>query len=516
MCINSRWITNKITKQRIFVPCGSCPACKQAKAQARTLRIKLQTKYNVPDGYVNILTRLGYDNEHIPFILKSDYERFINREQSTLPIYRNRTIKLGKKYISSYSRIDAFENYSYKTDMETHYFDYLSKLQNSYYKEEYDVNTLPEIRLTKWYNGKHYYDFVNGRVGVLYYHDIQNFIKLLRINLERDYGIKQKFNYICVGEYGPTSFRPHFHILFQIPTTIFKEFKSTFIKSWKFEDIRPMWKQKEQFKITSGSESYVSSYVNCSTDFPVFFKTFRPFRQQHTFSKDYGLLSNYCKLPKILEMAKTARFTFKRIVKINGVQSVIDCPLPSFVINRYFPKFKGYSRLTDFEIFSLFTRYGKWCQGLKDYAKTLGYTSDDLHTISVSIKNHFFKYCKLLKIPIDDMSLYLYINDYIRVWRSYYSYLTINAYEKIEKLVDYVYHFINWSDKIKIGDYELDCFSIHELAFKTLETLGHFVEKDPNKFPQSVALANTLTEMYYDYDKTKKVKNEIYSKYSNL
>lgn len=47
--------------------------------------------------------------------------------------------------------------------------------------------------------------------------DVQNFFKRLRINLDND-GIEHNIRYLCVGEYGKNTHRPHYHIqLFNFP-----------------------------------------------------------------------------------------------------------------------------------------------------------------------------------------------------------------------------------------------------------------------------------------------------------
>lgn len=50
------------------------------------------------------------------------------------------------------------------------------------------------------------------------YQDFQKFMKRLRINVERDYGIKSELRYIAVSEFTPTNHYPHIHmILWRMP-----------------------------------------------------------------------------------------------------------------------------------------------------------------------------------------------------------------------------------------------------------------------------------------------------------
>ena len=48
----------------------------------------------------------------------------------------------------------------------------------------------------------------------LSYKDFQNFMKRLRENIYRKYGVRHEFKYLAVGEYGGKFGRPHIHVLF--------------------------------------------------------------------------------------------------------------------------------------------------------------------------------------------------------------------------------------------------------------------------------------------------------------
>lgn len=61
----------------------------------------------------------------------------------------------------------------------------------------------------------------NGSVGVLVKRDIQLFLKRLRQRIADKFSYSPKLRFFVVGEYGPTTHRPHYHlIIFNLPSDI--------------------------------------------------------------------------------------------------------------------------------------------------------------------------------------------------------------------------------------------------------------------------------------------------------
>lgn len=59
----------------------------------------------------------------------------------------------------------------------------------------------------------------NGSVGILVKRDIQLFLKRLRKRIADKFPDSPKLRFFAVGEYGPTTLRPHYHaIIFNLPT----------------------------------------------------------------------------------------------------------------------------------------------------------------------------------------------------------------------------------------------------------------------------------------------------------
>lgn len=112
---------------------------------------------------------------------------------------------------------------------------------------------------------------ISDAVGVLWYDDVQRFLKRLRKYINKNYGRKE-FKYFSVGEYGSRYKRPHFHIIFGFDDFGFESFKSAVLENWKMCDWRKLHDEKGRFKgverIANGEDGkgtayYCASYVNC-------------------------------------------------------------------------------------------------------------------------------------------------------------------------------------------------------------------------------------------------------------
>lgn len=97
--------------------------------------------------------------------------------------------------------------------------------------------------------------------GFLFRPDLQNFLKRLRYYIKKDYDKNCKqtplLRFFAVGEYGPVSFRPHYHALLFFDDDTLPEKISMFVrKSWQFGRIDC------QMSGSNGVADYCASYLN--------------------------------------------------------------------------------------------------------------------------------------------------------------------------------------------------------------------------------------------------------------
>lgn len=320
MCVNMKRFYNKWTHTWQYAKCGHCAACMQEKAYNRTVRLK-NASYH---GYLPIFVTLTYSNDFVPYIKKSE----LKNNLSAVNVYR----------ASSVRRVRYDENYEMAWKI-TRKENVLSTVDCTEYRLFPNKKQISELKKLRGQGD-------NNKVGCIYYKDVQNFEKRLRITLDRFYGVKNPIYSFKCAEYGPTTFRPHFHALFYIPQEILAEFKLAVAQAWPYCD-KSEWNDKS-FQIAVNVSNYVSSYVNCGSDFPDFLSS-RPFRPHHSFSKFLGIQSDSFSPETFFESIRNGNLTY--VSKSNSADGTHRFILyPKYVINRYFAKFKGYSRLTNNEL----------------------------------------------------------------------------------------------------------------------------------------------------------------------
>lgn len=128
----------------------------------------------------------------------------------------------------------------------------------------YDDASLPFVCSTDSFGDKHYVQSVCKK-------HIQDFIKRLRY-----YFPNEEIRYFCCSEYGPTTLRPHYHlVLFNLPI-FFDSSKKQIVKITQI--ISKIWTHGGITidPVTPGRIAYVTKYITCKTDLPEYFPP--PFR----------------------------------------------------------------------------------------------------------------------------------------------------------------------------------------------------------------------------------------------
>lgn len=235
-CLHPVCVYDNVTGDFHYVPCGHCEACICGK------------------GF-RLADRLG------EAIARYTYKYFV-------------TLTFSDDWLPVASYDDDTSSFVHPYDC-----DYNGVL----YSVPYDV-VLEDVRTNE--------DF---RITVNKYHGIPvlsrrliiNFKKRLRKLFTKLYGKEKLFIY-CVGEYGPSTFRPHYHIVLCTNAPVqASEFELCVHKAWSYYD-----KVRQEYIcqygiidfqriISKGLRSYVAQYINCHTNLPRCLSSgdFRPFYQ---------------------------------------------------------------------------------------------------------------------------------------------------------------------------------------------------------------------------------------------
>lgn len=215
------------------VPCRCCYAC---QLNARSHRVT-RAQNVVGSGYRALVT-LTYDNEHLPVVYPAGL--------GTVQLFRG----IGTNNFISYVPTEL----TYNSD----------DLQRpvSHYSNGHAVLTTSCCQAVLWPD------------------DLQKFLKRIRITLDRHFihtNYDSKIKFFAVGEYGPTSYRPHFHIIFSASSSeVLLYLQQTLHKVWPYCSNQGLNFQH----ITGDCTNYVAGYVN-GFDFCNGLLSERKFRQFH-------------------------------------------------------------------------------------------------------------------------------------------------------------------------------------------------------------------------------------------
>lgn len=297
-CLNPKMVRNKYTHEIICVPCGKCSACKQRKTSIWLSRLREESTCHA----YTMFGTLTYDDSHLPRVCPD------------------------------------FVDDALKTD------DYLNACVHSS-------------------------DFIeshHGLVPCVSSKDIQDFFKRLRFNLnyylQKNYGKDQKsdIRYFVVSEYGPTTFRPHYHMLlwFDNPK-LYPIIKEYIYKAWLPKTSCSSLKaflQRNKWKFVHGHcEEYCAGYLCTDSHLPEILRQ-KPFRTFHLQSScpPIGTIRILQESVQSLLSGNACTVALKRPTSLLSVV----VPLWRGIENRFFPKCLGFARISSADRRTLYNLVG--------------------------------------------------------------------------------------------------------------------------------------------------------------
>lgn len=459
MCTNSRIIFNHYTRKAVRVSCGHCKECLQEKACRRANRIRNHSCF----GDIALFVTLTYEPRFIPYVLRSEIE-----SSSEVNIYRDASIRhyLGKDIVHNGRCI----------------------LDSVYLTDSVDLKGIPSPRKSP-----------SDYIGVCYYKDLQNFIKRLRINLERFYPYDNiKLSFYSCSEYGSHSKRPHFHILLFVKSDYVQKVQSAIIKSWSFADRARTAKYVE---IAKNAASYVASYVNCPfTDSSLL--AHDAFRAKHSYSKGFGVRLKCFSLASVLEKYGRGNLRYNVQSFEDGVPCVSSLPIPEYVINRFFPKFKGYFLFAPDEVRELLLVPVRLFQEVASRHPLLSYSPQEKHEFIVLMSHIKEKFMNELGWSSECFDIE-YPSLFVGVWTMLKSHHLVDSFKDINS-VDCLYDFYENANELVNGCVSSDLLDI-------LPYLDKY-QLNPNSRRDLLNRHWHYVELYDKLDKNKRIVNYAMSK----
>lgn len=246
-CQHPRTVVNKYTHESVVVSCGHCPSCILRRSAVQT---NLLTTYSAQFRYVYFVT-LTYAPCFLPTLEVSVVETCTDDIADVPCVLDINDLDPG--------------------DPNTYLFGFRSvprtasvKLKNSTVERTFKD---PEIRFTYPMKSKELLSIlgkinhnVPNRIPYVCNRDLDLFLKRLR-----SYYPDEKLRYYAVSEYGPTSFRPHWHLLLFSNS---ERFSQTVL-----ENVSKAWSYGRcDASLSRGfAAPYVASYVNSFVALPDFY-----------------------------------------------------------------------------------------------------------------------------------------------------------------------------------------------------------------------------------------------------
>lgn len=314
-CQNPRTVVNKYTHEPVVVSCGSCPSCILRRSGIQT---NLLTTYSAQFRYVYFVT-LTYAPQFLPTLEVSVVE-VCTDDIADVPCVPN------------VDDLDA-------GDPNTYLFGFRSvprsssvRLKSSTVERTFKD---PNIRFTYPMKPKDLLSIlgkinhnVPNRIPYVCNRDLDLFLKRLR-----SYYPDEKLRYYAVSEYGPTSFRPHWHLLLFSNSERFSE--------TVLENVSKAWSYGRcDASLSRGfAAPYVASYVNSFVALPDFYtqmpKVVRPKSFHSIGFTESNLFPRKVRVAEIDEVANKCLDGVR--VERNGYFRTIK-PTWSYLL-RLFPRF---------------------------------------------------------------------------------------------------------------------------------------------------------------------------------
>lgn len=312
------------------VPCGKCIACQNNKRSSLSLKLRLE---EYTSKYCYFLT-LTYDDEHLPlFSLGRD-----TCATEFIRVYPYSERLLSDSLISDFCS-DFYEFDNEFIDKMDYYSDFVLNYERMYRK---------------------HCAYGHGLYALLYYRDIQLFLKRIRKHIFKYYG--EKIRFYVIGEYGTKSLRPHWHcLLFFNSSKLSQAFEdcenvgTTARKCYCPRFLRPFWEFGIlDSKRTNGEcYNYVSSYVNQSSNFPKLLVLLSNQKAYHSIQ-----LGQILPLQSFVSAIKKGDFSFferQFYVDASGVKNPYTVWRSYY--SRWFPKFTCSGSLSFEQTYRVLTCY---------------------------------------------------------------------------------------------------------------------------------------------------------------
>lgn len=328
-CQHPRTVVNKYTHEPVVVPCGSCPSCLLRRSAIQT---NLLTTYSAQFRYAYFVT-LTYAPCFLPTLEVSVVETCTDdvADVPCVPDIDNLDAGDPNTYLFGFRSVPRTASVRLKTSTVERTFKDPEVKFNYAMKSKDILSILEKVRHN-----------VPNRIPYICNRDLDLFLKRLR-----SYYPNEKLRYYAVSEYGPTSFRPHWHLLLLSNSERFSEtICENVSKAWSYG--------RSDTSLSRGYAAlYVASYLNSYVALPDFYTQMPKVVRSKSFHSIGFTESNL--FPQEVRVAEIDKVADKCldgvVVERNGKFCTIK---PSWAyILRLFPRFSDSIRQSPSNVYQL-------------------------------------------------------------------------------------------------------------------------------------------------------------------
>lgn len=328
-CQNPRTVVNKYTHESVVVPCGSCPSCLLRRSAIQT---NLLTTYSAQFRYVYFVT-LTYAPSFLPTLEVSVIETCTDDVADVPCIPDINCLDAGdpNTYLFGFRSVPRTASVKLKTSTVERTF------KDPEVKFVYPMKSKDILSILEKVNHN-----VPNRIPYICNRDLDLFLKRLR-----SYYPDEKLRYYAVSEYGPTSFRPHWHLLLLSNSERFSETICENVpKAWSYG--------RCDTSLSRGYAAlYVASYLNSFVALPDFYTQMPKVVRPKSFHSIGFTESNL--FPREVRLAEVDKAADKCldgvVVELGGKFRTIKPSWP--YILRLFPRFSDTVRKSPSDVYQL-------------------------------------------------------------------------------------------------------------------------------------------------------------------
>lgn len=328
-CQNPRTVINKYTHEPVVVSCGHCPSCILRRSGIQT---NLLTTYSAQFRYVYFVT-LTYAPKFLPTLEVSVVETCTDdiADVSVVPDINDLDANDPNTYLFGFRSVPRSSSVRLKS----------STVERTFKDPEvkFACPMKPQDLLSILGKINHN---VPNRIPYVCNRDLDLFLKRLR-----SYYPNEKLRYYAVSEYGPTSLRPHWHLLLFSNSD---QFSQTVL-----ENVSKAWSYGRcDASLSRGfAAPYVASYVNSFVALPDFYtqmpKVVRPKSFHSIGFTESNLFPRKVRIAEIDEVADKCLNGVR--VERDGYFRTIKPSWPHLL--RLFPRFSDAIRKSPSSIYQL-------------------------------------------------------------------------------------------------------------------------------------------------------------------